>query len=201
MRNVRRMRAVGWVLAVVAIAGACAERRTLVTAAERRLEAWAELKNAQGDSVGSGVFREEGGRVRLVVQAKGLTPGRHGVHVHSVGLCEAPTFQSAGDHFNPLGKKHGLENPEGPHAGDLPDLEADEGGQVQYVAVTDRLTLSAGPTSVFDPDGSALVIHAKVDDQRTDPSGNSGDRVLCGQIVSSPVTAAVWATDPTPARR
>lgn len=184
------MTTAGWLLMSVAVTGACAERRESATAAERPREAWAELKNAEGQSVGSAVFREEGGRVRIVVQAQGLTPGRHGIHVHAVGRCEPPAFQSAGDHFNPLGKKHGLENPEGAHAGDLPELEADASGSTQYVAVTDRLTLAAGPTSVFDPDGSALVIHAKSDDQRTDPSGNSGDRLLCGQLVTGPARSA-----------
>jgi Cu-Zn family superoxide dismutase len=152
----------------------------------RPVDAFAELKNAQGQSVGSVVFREDGGQVRIVVQARGLTPGRHAIHIHSVGRCEAPTFQSGGDHFNPTGKAHGLENPVGAHAGDLPNLEADESGTAEYVAVTDRVTLVAGPTSVLDADGSALMIHAQPDDQRTDPSGNSGDRVLCGQVVPRP---------------
>ena len=150
--------------------------------------AWAELKNASGESVGSAVLQQEDGRVRIVVQASGLTPGRHGIHVHAVGRCEPPAFQSAGGHFNPLGKKHGLENPEGAHGGDLPELEANASGRTEYVAVTDRLTLGTGPTSIFDTDGSAIVIHEKPDDQRTDPSGNSGERVLCGQLVAGPTT-------------
>jgi Cu-Zn family superoxide dismutase len=190
MQSMLWIRTAGWLLVVAAFTGACAERRTSATEGAR--EAWAELKNVQGESVGSAVFREEAGRVRIVVQARGVTPGRHGIHVHSVGRCEPPAFQSAGDHFNPLGKKHGLENPEGAHAGDLPDLEADASGRVQYVAVTDRLTLAAGPTSVFDTDGSAVVIHAKADDQRTDPSGNSGDRILCGLLVMRPAGAAAF---------
>jgi len=190
MRGMRAMRTASWLLAAVAVTAACAERRGFAPAADRPWEAWAELKNAAGQSVGSAVFREEGGRAHIVVQAQGLAPGRHGIHVHAVGRCEPPAFQSAGDHFNPLGKKHGLENPEGAHAGDLPDLEADASGRAQYVAVTDRLTLAAGPTSVFDFDGSALVIHAKADDQRTEPSGNSGDRLLCGQLVAGPARSA-----------
>jgi superoxide dismutase, Cu-Zn family len=172
---------------------ACTEPRAASPerASERQVEAFAELKNAQGDSVGSVVFREAGGRVRVVVQTRGLTPGRHGIHIHSVGRCEAPAFESGGDHFNPGGKAHGLENPAGPHAGDLPDLEADASGAVQYVTVTDRVTLGAGPTSVLDADGSAIVIHAQPDDQRTDPSGNSGGRVLCGRVVARPALASV----------
>jgi Cu-Zn family superoxide dismutase len=181
------MTAAGWLLAAAILGGACAVGRS--AASEGSLVAWAELKDAHGESVGSAVFREEGGRVRIVVQASGLTPGQHGIHVHAVGRCEPPAFQSAGDHFNPLGKKHGLENPDAAHGGDLPNLEADAGGRTEYVAVTDRLTLAPGPTSVFDADGSALVVHAGADDQRTDPSGNSGDRVLCGQIVAGPAGA------------
>jgi Cu-Zn family superoxide dismutase len=176
----------GWIAAaaVVLLAG-CAGGRTGGDSARM---AWAELRNQSGDSVGSAVLREEGSQVRIVVHASGLPPGRHGVHLHAVGRCEPPGFQSAGGHFNPLGKKHGLESAMGPHAGDLPELEADASGRVQYVAVTDRVTLGTGPTSLLDADGSALVIHAAADDQRTDPSGNSGDRIVCGVLVAGPTS-------------
>lgn len=170
--------------AVTALAVGCAGAQTPPSGPSRM--AWAELKNARGESVGSALLREQDGQVHIVVQASGLSAGRHGIHIHAAGKCEAPAFQSAGDHFNPLGKKHGLESPEGAHGGDLPTLEADANGQTEYVAVTDRVTLGLGPTSVFDADGSAVVIHALPDDQRTDPSGNSGERVLCGPLVSAP---------------
>jgi superoxide dismutase, Cu-Zn family len=185
MRGAKGLTAAGWILVALALIGGCA---TAPRTSEPSRMAWAELKNASGESVGSAVLRQEDGRVRIVVQAGGLTPGRHGIHVHAVGQCEPPAFQSAGGHFNPLGKKHGLENPEGAHAGDLPDLEADANGRTEYVAVTDRLTLGTGPASIFDADGSAVVIHEKADDQRTDPSGNSGDRVLCGPLVAGPTS-------------
>jgi Cu-Zn family superoxide dismutase len=185
MRSTRELTAAGSILVALALTSGCA---TATRASEPSQMAWAELKNASGESVGSAVLRQEDGRVRIVVQAGGLTPGRHGIHVHAVGQCEPPTFQSAGGHYNPLGKKHGLENPAGPHGGDLPDLEADANGRTEYVAVTDRLTLGNGPTSIFDVDGSAVVIHEKADDQRTDPSGNSGDRVLCGRLVTGPTS-------------
>jgi superoxide dismutase, Cu-Zn family len=176
----------GWIAAAaMSLLAGCAGGRT---GGDPPRMAWAELRDLSGDSVGSAVLREEGGHVRIVVHAGGLAFGRHGVHLHAIGRCEPPGFQSAGGHFNPLGKKHGLESAMGPHAGDLPDLEADASGRVQYVAVTDRVTLGTGPTSLFDADGSALVIHAAADDQQTDPSGNSGDRILCGVLVAGPTS-------------
>jgi Cu-Zn family superoxide dismutase len=182
------MRTAGWLLVPAIVGGGCAAGQSTENDPGRL--AWAELKNARGESVGSAIFREEEeGRVRIVVQASGLTPGLHGVHVHAVGRCEPPEFQSAGGHFNPLGKKHGLESADGAHGGDLPNLEADANGRTEYVTITNRVTLAPGRTSVFDADGSAIVVHAVADDQRTDPSGNSGDRVLCGQLVTGPAGA------------
>jgi Cu-Zn family superoxide dismutase len=171
----------GGALAISAVVlGACAERST---GAPEAREAVAELKTARGERAGVAVLRQEDGRVRIVVQVEGLTPGQHGIHVHEVGLCDPPNFDSAGDHVNPLGRMHGLQDPSGGHAGDLPNLEADTSGRARYTAVTDRLTLLGGPTSVFDADGSSIVIHAKADDQRSQPAGESGDRVGCGEIV------------------
>jgi superoxide dismutase, Cu-Zn family len=152
------------------------------TGMDGRPGATAQLRDVQGQPVGTATLTERDGRVRLVVEARGLSPGEHGVHVHAVGRCDPPGFMSAGDHFNPLSRKHGLEAPDGPHAGDLPNLRADAGGSVRYEATTDRITLSGGAGTAFDADGSALVIHARPDDQRTDPSGGSGDRVVCGVI-------------------
>ena len=181
LRGVRR----SWVVAALALIGGCADVRT---AGDAPRMAWAELRNSSGESVGSAVLREAGDQVQIVIQASGLAPGRHGVHLHAVGRCEPPGFQSAGGHFNPAGKKHGLESAEGPHAGDLPDLDVDATGRVQYTTMTNRVTLGTGPTSIFDADGSAIVIHAGPDDQRTDPSGNSGDRILCGVLVAGPTS-------------
>ena len=176
----------GSVLVAAAITSGCAAGRSAVGDHPRM--AWAELRNGSGESVGSAVLRQEDRRFRIVVQAVGLAPGSHGIHVHAVGQCEPPSFQSAGGHFNPLGKQHGLENPAGAHGGDLPNLEVDASGRTEYVAVTDRLSLGTGPNSIFDADGSAVVIHEKPDDQRTDPSGNSGERVLCGRLVAGPTS-------------
>jgi Cu-Zn family superoxide dismutase len=152
--------------------------------AQSAKSAKANLVNAQGAAAGTATLAEQpDGTVMLVVEARGLAPGRHGIHIHAVGRCDPPAFTTAGGHYNPLGRKHGLENPEGAHGGDLPNLEADASGTARYQARTDRVTLRDGLLSVFDGDGSALVIHEKADDQRTDPTGDSGGRVACGVIV------------------
>jgi Cu-Zn family superoxide dismutase len=142
----------------------------------------APLRDAEGKVLGVALFVQEPQGVRISVTVKGLSPGEHGIHIHSVGKCEPPDFLSAGPHFNPTNKKHGLNNPEGPHSGDLPNLVVGEDGSAVYEQVTDRVTLTAGELSLFDEDGSALIIHAGPDDQITDPAGNSGARLLCGVI-------------------
>ena len=142
----------------------------------------AELRSGDGKTHGTATFDEAGGKVRIVVDATGLSPGKHGIHIHAIGLCQDPAFMSAGGHFNPTVKKHGLESPEGAHAGDLPNLEADKDGKAHNDVTTDRVTLAAGNLSVFHADGTALVIHEREDDQKTDPAGNSGGRTLCGVI-------------------
>jgi Cu-Zn family superoxide dismutase len=171
------MNRVIWLIGGLALAG-CA-----TMAGGGAPAATADLKDAKGQTIGTADLAQQDGRVRIVVQAKGLTPGKHGIHIHAVGSCEPPAFTSAGAHYNPLGAKHGLEAPDGAHAGDLPNLEADASGNARYEAMTDRITLREGLTSVFDGDGSAVVIHEKEDDQKTDPTGNSGGRVACGVIV------------------
>ena len=149
-------------------------------------EATAELKNAKGEVVGTARFWEDANGVRIMVQVRGISPGKHGTHVHAVGKCDPSEFTTAGGHFNPGGKKHGLRSPVGPHAGDLPNLEvaADGTGQLEYV--TKLVTLAPGPTSLFDTDRSALVVHANPDDDITDPTGNSGGRIACGIIRKAP---------------
>jgi Cu-Zn family superoxide dismutase len=101
-----------------------------------------------------------------------------------VGKCEGPAFTSAGGHFNPLGKKHGHKNAEGAHAGDMPNMLVAKDGSGRFEVLTDGFTLSAGPLSLFDADGSAVVIHAGVDDYATDPTGNAGDRAACGIVAA-----------------
>jgi len=142
----------------------------------------ATLKNTAGEIIGEARFVEDAtGLVHVNVHVKGLSAGDHGIHIHAVGAC-LPTFLAAGGHHNPLGHEHGLDNPDGPHAGDLPALTVNPAGIGHLDVVTDRATLSPGTTTIFDADGSALVIHADPDDQVTDPTGNSGARIACGVI-------------------
>lgn len=154
-------------------------------AAHAQNTARAELKNGEGKSVGSADFRESKEGVLVTLRVRNLSPGLHAVHIHAVGKCEGPQFTSAGGHFNPGEKKHGFKNPDGPHAGDLPDLLVAKNGAGRFEAVTDAVTFAAGANSIFDQDGSAIVVHASADDNTTDPSGNSGDRIACGVIQKS----------------
>ena len=148
-------------------------------------QATAELKNAKGEAVGSASLWEDANGVRIAAQVRGISAGRHGIHIHAVGKCDPPEFTTAGGHFNPGGKKHGLKTSAGPHAGDLPNLVvgADGTGRLEYP--TRLVTLGSGPTSLFDADGSALVLHANPDDETTDPTGNSGGRIACGVVTKA----------------
>ncbi len=155
------------------------------TASAEGRSATAELKNADSEVVSTATFTETDEGVEISVEASGLEPGLHGIHIHETGTCEPADFKSAGGHFNPGDAMHGLESAEGPHAGDLPNIEVAEDGSANYKATTARVTLDEGQTSLFDTDGSSLVIHAGEDDQVTDPSGDSGDRIACGVIQMS----------------
>jgi superoxide dismutase, Cu-Zn family len=165
-------------IAVVALAG-CATMRQPPAAP---ITAVAEMKNAQGQAIGNATLSQVGNGVRVVLEARGLPPGQHGVHIHTVGKCDPPDFTSAGAHFNPDAKKHGLQNSQGPHAGDLPNITIGTDGTGRLESMNERITLGEGPTTLFDADGSALVIHAAPDDFKTDPTGNSGARIACGVI-------------------
>jgi len=138
--------------------------------------------NADGDRVGLATLTDSAGTVRLGVSASQLSPGPHGLHFHAQGTCTPPDFTSAGSHFNPDGRKHGRLNPDGPHLGDLPNLIAGSDGSADTSFTVAHDLAGPGAHSVLQPGGTALVIHAKPDDERTDPSGNSGDRVACAMI-------------------
>jgi len=144
--------------------------------------AHADIYNAKGAKIGSAVLREVKTGVRINLSASQLPPGIHALHIHSAGKCDAPDFKTAGPHFNPDGKKHGTKNPEGPHAGDLPNLEAAANGRAKVSLVASHVTLGAGANSLFHPEGTALVIHEKADDYMTDPAGNAGARIACGVV-------------------
>jgi Cu-Zn family superoxide dismutase len=142
----------------------------------------AGLKDASGKDVGSATLTQTPGGVLIAVSVKGLPAGEHAFHVHAVGKCEPP-FTSAGGHFNPASKKHGLMAAEGHHAGDMPNLHIPASGELMLEVVNSDITLDKGkPNSVFDADGSALVIHANKDDYKTDPTGEAGGRIACGVV-------------------
>ena len=151
--------------------------------AEGALVAQARLMDAMGNRIGIVNFVEHNKGVQITINARGLTAGEHGLHIHRVGHCVTPNFVSAGAHFNPYGTEHGMENPMGPHGGDLPNLVVKENGNVAATMENDLVTLQEGLiNSLFDANGSAVVIHAKPDDGVTNPTGNSGARVACGII-------------------
>src|SRR5215510_421377 len=145
----------------------------------------ADIKNAEGKTVGTASLRDTKDGVLITLNVKGLPEGLHAVHIHAVGECEGPAFTSAGGHFNPLNKKHGLKNPDGPHAGDLPDMYVNKDGVGRYETLLESMTLTPGQTSIFDSDASAIVIHSTADDNMTDPAGDSGDRIACGVITKA----------------
>jgi Cu-Zn family superoxide dismutase len=124
-------------------------------------------------------------RLNLRQKPEGISPGKHAVHIHDIGKCDPP-FKSAGEHFNPTNRKHGFFSKEGKHLGDLPNIYVPENAPLTVEFLVPQLSLSGGKTSVFDGDGSALVIHQGADDYTTDPAGNAGDRIACGVIESSP---------------
>ena len=145
-------------------------------------QAKATLKNAEGQTVGDATLTETPHGVLIHVTLTQGSAGVHAFHIHETGKCEPP-FTSAGGHFNPAKKQHGLENAMGLHAGDLPNIQLPASGALTFDVFDRDVTLKPGPTSLSDADGSAIVIHARADDYKSDPAGNAGDRVICGVIM------------------
>ena len=142
-----------------------------------------EVKDANGKEVGTVKIKSLASGVELKLNLRGLAPGAHAIHFHQNAKCEGPDFKSAGPHFNPDKKQHGLENPMGAHAGDMLNFTADDKGNAKATIVNKSVNLGTDDHSLFSNGGTALVVHAKADDMKTDPAGNAGDRIACGVIV------------------
>jgi Cu-Zn family superoxide dismutase len=141
-----------------------------------------EIKNAQGMTVGTAAITASGSGVQIALDVQGLPPGEHAIHFHETAKCEGPDFTSAGGHFNPGKKKHGLQNPDGHHAGDMSNFTVPASGAAKVTISNTVATLGSDPSSLFSNGGSALMIHAGADDMKTDPAGNAGARIACGVV-------------------
>ncbi|HEX2191064.1 MAG TPA: superoxide dismutase family protein [Longimicrobiaceae bacterium] len=173
-----RNRVIGMGVLALAAAGCVT---TAASSREDTTAATVRFVDAQGQPAGIAVLTEAEDGVRINVNVRGLPPGTHGLHVHENGVCDPPDFTTAGGHYNPTGRQHGTQNPQGPHAGDLPNLTVDANGAGTLETVAEGVSLS-GQNPLLKQGGTALVVHATADDHRTDPSGNSGARIACGVV-------------------
>ena len=145
-------------------------------------KAQADFINGKGEKAGTATITRSGAGVKIVINVMNLPPGVHTLHIHTVGKCDPPDFMSAGGHFNPTMKQHGKDNPQGPHAGDLPNFTVAPNGKAKATVMNPNVTLGTGANSLFNTGGTALMIHAMPDDYKTDPTGNAGTRLACGVV-------------------
>ena len=143
------------------------------------------FNGGDGALLGTVTVSEDPAGLVMNISAVGMPAGVHGIHLHEKGLCDGPKFESAGGHWNPAAKKHGRDNPAGAHAGDLANLTVAADGTATVSIPVAGAMMASGPMMLADADGTALVIHAKADDYKTDPSGASGDRVACAVIAKA----------------
>ena len=179
----RAVARLGWVVVLALAATGCRMLPYIPNVTPAPPAAVARLVDASGNVVGNVLLSQDIGSVRILLDVNGLPPGAKAVHIHEVGRCDGPSFESAGAHFNPTKAEHGTSNPRGPHAGDLPDVTVDSAGKghLEFSATLIAVDKKA-PATVLDADGSAIVIHERADDKRTDPAGDSGARIACGVI-------------------
>lgn len=166
------------VTAAVALGLACVSLVGCVATPDAPTSRTGTLVRADGSAAGTVTSRDTGSGVAIRINLSGMTPGQYGSHIHAVGRCDAPDFASAGAHLNPTGAQHGAHNPAGPHAGDLGNITVGSDGK----AVLDKAIPSLAWATLHDADGAAVIVHAAADDERTDPTGNSGARVLCAVL-------------------
>lgn len=163
------------------IVGVLAVSAFVWTGSSQAGTARADIKDAEGKKVGDAVLEDKAGGVQITTTLYGLPPGTRAFHVHEVGKCEPP-FESAGGHFNPTRKQHGMSNPGGAHAGDLPNLLVGQDGRARAVTMVKGASLESGTSALLGGTGTALVVHEGADDNTSDPAGNAGKRIACGVI-------------------
>ena len=168
---------------VVVTSALCGTLAFVVALSAQATPVKVSLSDAAGKAVGTATLTATKTGVSIALDLMGLPAGEHAIHIHQVAKCEAPAFTTAGGHFNPSAKKHGLDNPDGHHAGDMKNFTVAANGTAKATVTDDAVTIAEGASSIFTGGGTALVIHAAADDMKSDPAGNAGARIACGVIV------------------